>query len=89
MNPYHPSWTENASCREIGTEVFFPELNDANWVQARGICRRCAVLPDCVDWVMALELGADNKNRFGITAGMSPLERKRFEPVWLAERGAA
>lgn len=88
-NPYYPAWTLNASCREIGTEVFFPELNDLNWVQARNVCRGCLALPDCTDWVMGLELGADHKHRFGITAGMSPLQRVRYEPIWLAEQEGA
>lgn len=88
-NLYHPAWMQNASCREIGGDVFFPEMNDLTWVQARAICRGCPTLADCTDWIMATELGVDYKHRFGITAGMSPLERCRFEPAWLAEQAGA
>jgi hypothetical protein len=89
MNPQ--AWTEAAACRSVGGDIWFPEPGDLTWLQARSICGTCPVLALCRDWIMTFELGKDYRYRFGITAAMSPLQRHRFEPQWLAEQidGAA
>ena len=89
MIPYYEPWTEAAVCREVGGDGWFPEPND-DWNQPRKICMSaCPVLMDCRDSVMRAELGRDHKGRYGVWAGMSPLERKRHEPEWLAEQEAS
>jgi hypothetical protein len=84
FQPYYLPWTEAASCRSIGSDVFYPEIGEKTWLQARAVCRTCPVLDACRDWVMSTELGLEKKTRFGVTAAMSPLERHAFEPEWLA-----
>jgi len=86
VSHYYEPWTESASCRSVGGDVFYPEPGDLTWGQARQVCRGCPVLGACRDWVMRTEVGKDHKQRFGITAGMSPVQRKKFEPQWLAEQ---
>jgi hypothetical protein len=86
MNPYYDTWVESASCRSVGGDVWYPEPGDPTWKQARLVCNDCPVLDACRDWVMSVELGKDHKTRFGITAGMSPVQRKKYEPQWLAEQ---
>lgn len=93
FDPYYEPWTADAACRSAG-DAFFPASDAAHvdWDYLRSVClNRCPVLPECRDWVMRAELGSDPKLRFGVTAGMSPLERKAYEPRWLAEQveGAA
>jgi hypothetical protein len=84
---YYEDWTEFAACRSVGGEPFYPEKDHAEeWRQARKVCRTCPVLWQCTDSVMKLELGTDHKTRYGVWAAMSPLERKRYEPLWLAEQ---
>jgi hypothetical protein len=89
FQPYYLPWTESASCRSVGTDVFYPEIGETTWMQARRVCWACPVLAACRDWVMSTELGQDHKTRFGVTAGMSPVERKKYEPEWLAGQESA
>lgn len=89
MNPYYQAWTESAACRSVGGDVWFPEVGDATWIDARRICGECPVLADCLEWVMRTELGQSHKARYGITAAMSPIQRHRYEPQWLADQAGA
>ncbi|MFI6681911.1 WhiB family transcriptional regulator [Kribbella sp. NPDC050470] len=82
----------DAACREIGTLAFYLEPGAAHedWDYLRNVCKtRCPVLQECRDRVMRMELGECYKTRFGVSAGMSPLERKKYEPQWLAEQEPA
>lgn len=92
FNPYYEPWVERAACREIGFDAFFlePGASHEDWDQLRAVClTRCPSLGQCRDWVMRVEFGQDHKTRHGVVAGMSPLERKAYEPVWLAEHEGA
>jgi hypothetical protein len=88
VNPYYEEWTESAACRSVGGDVWYPEVGDLTWRDARRICSECPVLSFCRDWVMRTELGLGPKSRHGITAGMSPLQRHTLEPAWLADQEA-
>jgi hypothetical protein len=92
FSPYYEPWTVDAACRTTG-DAFYPDELAAHedWDYLRSLClTRCPVLTSCRDWVMRIELGHDYRTRFGVAAGMSPLERKKFEPEWLAgQQGAA
>lgn len=86
-----PDWVQHAACLEIGPEAFYPVGNSDDWDTPRKVCmERCNVRLLCLDRVMTIEVGTDHKTRHGIVAGLSPLERKAYEPEWLAgETGAA
>lgn len=85
MNPYYPDWMQYGACASIGGDVWYPDWHDqSGWSQAREVCRGCPMLHLCLDWVMGTELGVDYKHRHGIAAGMSPVERHKYEPEWLA-----
>lgn len=91
FSPYAEPWTLEATCSSTG-DAFFPEYGAGHdeWDYLRSVClNRCPVLVDCRDWVMRTELGQDYKTRYGVAAGMSPLQRKKYEPEWLAEQGSA
>lgn len=94
MDSNWPDWMQDAACLGIGTAAFFPEdepRNQGDWLTPRRVClNHCGVRLDCLDYVMTNELGKDHRTRFGVLAGMSPLERKKFEPEWLDRQlGAA
>lgn len=88
---YYESWVERAACRSTG-DAFFPEYGASHeeWDYIRSLCKNsCPVLADCRDWIMRTELGNDHKTRFGVAAGMSPLERRKYESQWLADQEGA
>jgi WhiB family redox-sensing transcriptional regulator len=79
----HPSlevlpvlWQARAACVGVDPEVFFA-LAGHDGVKARSICAECPVLPQCRDYVDALEEGLGREHRFGIFAGESAVERWR------------
>ena len=91
FSPYHEEWAQYGVCRSVGVEGFFPKQG-IEWRQARRVCQGCPVRLLCEDYVMRSELGTDLKFRFGVWAGMGPLQRFKYEPTWLeitAEEGAA
>ncbi len=74
-------WRHHALCRDEDPELFFP-IGTAGPAavqveEAKVVCRRCAVLGDCLAW--ALETGQDS----GVWGGTSEDERRA-----LARRGA-
>jgi hypothetical protein len=89
VNPYHEDWTEFAACRSIGEDLWYPEVGEPTWKQARQVCQSCPVMWQCLDWVMRVEHGLDRSNRFGVTGGMTPSQRADYQPQWLAEQEGA
>lgn len=59
-------------CREIGVEIFFPDVRDASDYQlARTICSGCGVREQCLEWAVRHE-------PHGMWGGTTPLERKQI-----------
>jgi WhiB family transcriptional regulator, redox-sensing transcriptional regulator len=46
---------DNALCREIGTEIFFPEkeTSSSDYAAAVRICRKCEIRQKCLDYALA------------------------------------
>ena len=87
-----PEWVHRAACLEIGTEAFYPSGSNDDWETPRIVCLECCSVRElCLDRVMTIERGTDHKTRHGVIAGLTPIERKAYEPEWLAEQigGAA
>jgi WhiB family redox-sensing transcriptional regulator len=67
-------WRHRAACRDEDPELFFPIGNTGPALQqieeARAVCRRCAVVDECLTW--ALESGQDA----GVWGGLSEEERR-------------
>ena len=67
-------WRHRALCRDEDPELFFPigttgpAATQAD--EAKQVCRRCAVVDDCLEW--ALETGQDA----GVWGGTSEDERR-------------
>jgi WhiB family redox-sensing transcriptional regulator len=65
-------WRIRARCREIGTDVFYPESSeDTEMVDAaKSICEVCPVKPQC------LEEALDTREVYGIWGGTSAWQRR-------------
>jgi WhiB family redox-sensing transcriptional regulator len=70
-------WRHRAICRDEDPELFFPIGNTGPALlqieQAKSVCRRCPVIPDCLAW--ALESGQDA----GVWGGLSEDERRALK----------
>jgi len=69
-------WMDDAVCREIGPEMFFPETGE-NPQQARAVCRTCPVETQCLNHALTLE-DSGVWNVIGIWGGTSVKERARL-----------
>jgi WhiB family transcriptional regulator, redox-sensing transcriptional regulator len=70
------TWQERGSCRNMPTELFFPEdgsrhHRSANEQRAKRICRDCPVLAECREHAVAIQ------EPFGVWGAMTALERAR------------
>ena len=77
MNQPSPvdDWTDRAACKGQ-TEVFFVNRGDTTMMEkAKAICANCPVLEDCRNYVLY------RPERYGIWAGMTEKERRRYRIV--------
>ncbi len=70
--PIDQRWRDEATCREVDAELFFPEVGE-NATAARRVCAACPVRTACL---------ADALDRrdvaYGIRGGMTPAERREL-----------
>jgi hypothetical protein len=82
-----------AACRGTSSQIFFPDIIDDNgeeWIddgtiwgaygdtshfydEARAICAKCPIKAQC------LAVALENKERYGMWGGTTPIERRRVE----------
>lgn len=67
----HPSWRDAALCREVDSDLFFPEKGQSTR-PAKNVCRRCDVRAQCLAWAV------EHDERFGVWGGLSTRERARL-----------
>lgn len=66
-----PEWFDDANCRGIDPELFFPARGDSHSTRmAKETCRECLVRLEC------LAFGLEQK--YGIWGGRSERERRRM-----------
>jgi len=63
------AWQDDARCRGLGNDLFFPEQG-ASTEKAKGICEPCKVKTECLDYAV------DVVEKFGIWGGLSERERR-------------
>jgi hypothetical protein len=68
-----PAWTTSALCAQVDPELFYPDKGGPA-LPAQSICRRCEVLAECLEYVLATETAP----RHGIWAGLTPDQRTRL-----------
>jgi WhiB family redox-sensing transcriptional regulator len=71
-------WHEEASCKGLDGDIFFPEVpagvNHRNlFNEAKKICSTCPVKGRCLDFAMQMEV--NDIRRFGVWGGLTPRER--------------
>lgn len=65
------TWRERAACRNLDTDMFFPDA-EADAGQALAVCAACPVRDACLDWAIA------TRQHDGIWGGTTESERKRI-----------
>lgn len=65
------TWREDALCREVDPDTWFPEKGGTT-KPAKRICVRCEVQTECREYA----LGANE--RFGVFGGLSESERRKL-----------
>lgn len=81
-----PDWQNQAACKGVPHEVFFPDNpggKESVYNQARGFCEKCSVVDKCLAYAMEFEQG--KRDRFGMFGGLSPRERVLLDkkPVFI------
>ena len=66
------NWRDDARCRGLDPNFFFPEQGETSTSTARDVCSLCDVRVDC------LEFALQNGEKFGIWGGLSERERRRI-----------
>lgn len=91
MNPFsEESWMEFAVCRSVDPDAWHPEKGGDHRSPRRICMSSCTVRLQCLDFAMRMEMGSSTFLRQGIYGGMTPGQRHRYEPEWLAgQQGAA
>ncbi len=69
------SWMDEAACKDIDTEVFFPGKGQKA-ITALRVCHSCPVRAECLDYAFTNE-SAGGYHHYGIYGGLGPAERKR------------
>lgn len=64
------TWDDEASCRSVDPEVFFPARPSDHATVAKMICRGCPVQAQCLEFALAARLD------HGVWGGMTEIERR-------------
>ncbi len=65
------AWRDEALCREVDAELFFPERG-GSVREAKRVCASCPVRAECLDWAIT------HDQRYGVWGGLTPNERMQL-----------
>ena len=65
------SWRQNAACRGIDPDVFYPADDDPA-DDAKAICHVCPVRTPCLEWALS------TREKEGVWGGATERERRRI-----------
>lgn len=74
-----PTWTEDAACRGINTDLFFPTRGE-NDRSIKRLCHTCLVQHECLIWGLRVDKEGRGR-RYGIYGGLTPKEREARYPL--------
>lgn len=64
-------WIDKARCREVGTDIFYPDPSDPlTVIRAKKVCASCEVQAECLDLGIA--------ETYGIWGGTTENERRQL-----------
>jgi transcription factor WhiB len=66
------TWQEDAACRGVLPDVFFPDEDPA---RAKAICETCPVRLHCLAFAL------ERKERYGVWGGLTEKERAALSPA--------
>lgn len=73
VEPLEEGWKDQAACRGMDPDVFFPGRGDrAGVVKAKQICAGCPVVEECREYAFA------RGEKHGIYGGLSEFDRRRI-----------
>ena len=72
-------WANTALCAQIDPDLWHDGLASFGYATAKHYCRRCPVLAECIDAVIADEWGLEKQRRLGVWGGMTPAARVKEE----------
>ncbi|MEA3075615.1 MAG: WhiB family transcriptional regulator, redox-sensing transcriptional regulator [Actinomycetota bacterium] len=64
-------WKADAACRDLDTEIFFPD-NDANAAPALEVCASCPVRQACLEFALM------TRQNDGVWGGHTETERRKL-----------
>ena len=76
------TWRAKAACRDLDTEIFFPD-SESEAAPALEVCASCPVRMECLEWAIA------TRQHDGIWGGTTETERKRIRRRRSATKTAA
>jgi hypothetical protein len=85
---YSRDWRDDALCREVGTDFFYPGLGENDLVNAaRSVCNACEVQAECLDDAWRVESQGSENDIWGMRAGVSARQRRLYLRQTLREGG--
>ena len=74
---HRPEWFDEAACRGLDPNLFFPERNEmADVAKALKVCYRCPHQTACLEWAI------NNGETYGVWGGTSASERGKIATLW-------
>lgn len=75
MSALEKDWLDEALCKGVDVEVFYPEADDTEGIAfAKSICANCPVREECLDAATRRE--ELKRDIHGVVGGLSEVERK-------------
>lgn len=74
-------WRKQAACRDMDTNLFFPERAQLVPKEVKAICASCPVQQDCLDYAIRMSI------LFGFWGGKNVRQRRRIKKDWLKSHG--
>lgn len=71
-------WREQAACKDISPDVFFPDGKGKHAEEAKEICAGCCVQQACLDEAVA------RNEHYGVFGGLTYRERLRYRREQMA-----
>jgi WhiB family redox-sensing transcriptional regulator len=65
-------WQQDALCREVSPEIFYPTAGNGRARQAKDICHACPAITECREYSLA------NNEKWGVWGGLSEHDRREL-----------